>query len=37
MTLFKASLLMKTYNDWVEDDALGKHHHLPFLTLKKCH
>ena len=33
----RASLLVKTYNDRLEDDALEKCHLLPFLTCKKRH
>ena len=31
------SLLANTYNDRAEEDALEKHHLLPFLTRKKRH
>ena len=33
----EASLLANTYNDRAEEDALEKHHLLPFLTRKKRH
>ena len=33
----KSSMLVKTYNDRLKDDALEKCHLLPFLTCKKRH
>ena len=33
----KVSLLVNTYNDRADEDALEKCHLLPFLTRKKCH
>ena len=37
LSFLKVSLLIKTYNYRLEDNSLGKHHLLPFLTLKKRH